>query len=632
MCGIVGLINKKGSPVELPLLTRMAERINHRGPDDEGHLIDGPVGFYHKRLSIIDLVSGHQPMTHGPLTIVFNGEIYNYLELREQLKKQGHSFTTQSDTEVILHLYADYGPECIRFLNGMYAFLIYDRAEKKIFAARDHFGIKPLYYYEDDDYLIFGSEIKALLAHPGVKAEPNLPAIGEYAVFQYVLGEDTFFKKIKKILPGHYLEIPFGSFKPKTVKFWDPDFTVDTHHIEEYFVWTLRQLLENAIDLQMRSDVPLGTHLSGGIDSSIVTLLASQRSGNHLKTFTGAFREGPEYDETSYSREVARACGARAYEVYPTESEFIDLLPRLIYHMDEPAAGPGIFPQYIVSRRASEEVKVVLGGQGGDEIFGGYTRYVVAYLEQALKGSIHETSDEGEHIVTLKSILPNLPSLQKYVPLLQYFWQKGLFLPMDERYYRLIDRTGGDRKYFSRDFSALISNEDIFYRFQKMFNHPNTLSYYNKMVHFDMIANLPALLQVEDRVSMAVSLESRVPLLDHRIVELVAAMPPATKFKGAEMKYILKRAIKDILPEAIINRKDKMGFPVPLQIWAKNRTGGFFRDVLLSPACRQRGILNIDEVESLIGREEDFSRRLWGMLNIELWFRTFIDRPGMGNF
>ncbi|MFZ2052745.1 MAG: asparagine synthase (glutamine-hydrolyzing) [Candidatus Aminicenantales bacterium] len=628
MCGIVGLVNKNGAPVELPLLTLMADRIKHRGPDDEGHLLEGPVGFYHKRLSVIDLVTGHQPMTHGPQTIVFNGEIYNYLELREQLKKQGHVFETVSDTEVILHLYADFGPECVRFLNGMYAFLIYDRAGRKIFAARDHFGIKPLYYYEDGDRLIFASEIKALLAHPGVKAEPNLPAIREYAVFQYVLGEDTFFKKIKKILPGHYAVVPFDTFELKAVKYWEPDFTVDTRHIEEYFVWTLRELLENAIDLQMRSDVPLGAHLSGGVDSSIVTLLACRKSPSPLKTFTGAFREGPEYDETPYSREVARLCGARSYEVFPNESEFIDLMPKLVYHMDEPAAGPGVFPQYMVSRLASKEVKVVLGGQGGDEIFGGYARYVVAYLEQALKGSVQETTDEGEHIVTLKSILPNLPALQAYVPLLQHFWKDGLFGPMDERYFRLIDRTGGDSSCFSGDFNAVTSGEDIFDRFQKMFNHPNTLSYYNKMVHFDMIANLPALLHVEDRVSMAVSLESRVPLLDYRIVELVAAMPPAVKFKGAEMKYILKRAVKDTLPASVLNRKDKMGFPVPLQVWAGNRAGEFFRDVLLSPACRQRGIFDIAEVERLIGREEAFGRRLWGLLNIELWFRTFIDRSG----
>ena len=625
MCGIVGIINKNGQPIEREVLSRMADKLTHRGPDDEGCMIEGPVGFYHKRLSIIDLISGHQPMTSGSASIVFNGEIYNYIELRESLKQLGHSFKTTSDTEVILHMYLEYGLDFIRHLNGMFAFLIYDREQKQIIAVRDHFGIKPLYFYVDNNYLVFASEIKAILEHPAVVAEPDYKSVQDYITYQFVLNGDTFFKGIRKLLPGHFQKIDLKSMRIRDVKYWEPDFTVDNHHTEEYFVYQLRTLLEDTVKIQMRSDVPVGAHLSGGMDSSIVTLLAAQEFAGQLKTFTGAFKEGPEFDESSYAREVAKTCGAEMHEVYPTEAEFIDLLPKLIYYMDEPAAGPGLFPQYMVSRLASKEVKVVLGGQGGDEIFGGYTRFVIAYLEQVLKGAIFETNEEGEHIVSLKSILPNLPSLKQYVPMLCRFWGADLFEPMDRRYFRLIDRSDGDLSTLSNDFRSNFDHEAIFSRFQETFNHPNTSSYYNKMVHFDMVAGLPALLHVEDRVSMAVSLESRVPILDHRIVELITRMSPGMKFKGAEMKYILKKAVKDLLPSRILNRKDKMGFPVPLHLWARNHAGEFFRDILLSPTCKERGIFNLKEIETLIEQENAFGRRLWGLLNIELWFREFID-------
>ena len=628
MCGIVGIINKNGSSVDLSLLARMADKISHRGPDEEGHFLEGPIGFYHKRLAIIDLVSGHQPMTSGPATILFNGAIYNYKELRESLEKRGHTFVTQSDTEVILHMYLEYGPEFVSQLNGMFAFLIYDREKKRIVAARDHFGIKPLYIRDHKDCLLFASEIKALLEHPSVKIEPNQESIQEYLIFQYVLNEETFFKGIHKMLPGHYQIIDLESFQRKTYKYWEPDFTVDTYHTEEYFVYKLRELLEDTVNIQMRSDVPLGAYLSGGLDSSIVAILVAKRYSGCLKTFTGAFREGTDFDETNFAREVAKVCQAEMFEIYPSEKEFIDLLPKLIYQMDEPMAGPGLFPQYMVSHLAAEQVKVVLGGQGGDEIFGGYARYVVAYLEQVLKGAIFETNVEGEHIVSLKSILPNLPSLQQYIPMLRRFWREELFEPMDQRYFRMIDRTDGDREIFSKEFMESFNKNRIFSRFQKIFNHPDTLSYYNKMVHYDMIAGLPALLHVEDRVTMAVSLESRVPMLDRRIVDLVTSMPPRMKFKGAEMKYILKKAIKDILPSEIIKRKDKKGFPVPLHLWARNRLRQFCHDILLSKNCRERGIFNLDRVKELIDHEEAYGRKLWGLLNLELWFRQFIEKKG----
>ena len=299
----------------------------------------------------------------------------------------------------------------------------------------------------------------------------------------------------------------------------------------------------------MRSDVPLGSYLSGGIDSSFVTILSASKYGKEFKSFTGAFEEGPEYNELEFAREAAKAANSQLYEVIPTEQEFIDLLPKLIWHLDEPVAGPGVFPQYIVSKLASEHVKVVLGGQGGDEIFGGYARYLVAYLEQAIKGAIFENNEENEHIVSLQSILPNLPYLRSYMPMIKGFWEAEIFEPMDRRYFRLINRMGSSESFLTREFMAEYHEDEMFESFSKLFNHPDTLSYYNKMTHFDMVASLPGLLQVEDRVSMAVSIESRVPLLDRRIVDLISCMPAGMKFKGGEMKYLLKRTIKDMIPK-----------------------------------------------------------------------------------
>ena len=627
MCGFVGVIDRTGAAPELALLSRMATVLEHRGPDGEGHFIDGRVGLYHKRLAIIDLTDGgRQPMTFDGITVAFNGEIYNYIELRTELQRRGHRFHTSSDTEVLLRMYLEYGVEMVRQLNGMFAFLLHDGPRQRVLAARDHFGIKPLYYCATPRQTLYASEIKALLQHPEVAAQVDHDALRDYLTFQFVLGEATLFHGIRKLPPGHLQVVDLASGTTRIEQYWEPRFEVDPYHTEEYFVVELRKLLEDAVRLQMRSDVPVGTYLSGGLDSSIVTLLASPHARRPFRTFTGAFHEGPAFDERPFARQVAAHCGAETVEIMPTAEDMLELLPTLVYHMDEPAGGPGLLPQYVVARRAATEVKVCLGGQGGDEIFGGYARYLVAYLEQALKGAILETNEEAEHIVSLTSIVPHLPSLHQYAPMLREFWSRDLFEPMDRRYFRLIDRSGGSRELYSDDFRACYAPEAVFARFQGVFNHPKTLSYYNKMTHFDMVTNLPALLQVEDRMSMAASMESRVPLLDSRVADLITSMPPRMKFRGGEMKYILKRAIHDVVPDEILHRKDKMGFPVPLHLWAKGSARGFLEDVLLSRRARERGIFQTDEIARLLDTEAAFGRRLWGVLNLELWFRQFIDR------
>ncbi|MDQ2766971.1 MAG: asparagine synthase (glutamine-hydrolyzing) [Gemmatimonadota bacterium] len=627
MCGFVGVVHFDGTAVEKPVLARMAHAIAHRGPDGEGAYVCGQVGFYFKRLAIIDLVTGDQPMTAEDVTIVFNGEIYNYVELREQLIQRGHTFRTTSDTEVILRLYHEYGEACVEQLNGMFAFLLHDRSKGIVLAARDHFGIKPLYFYTDERKMLFGSEIKAILAHGDVHAAVNRTSLNDYLTFQFVIGEETLFENIGKVLPGFYHVVNLKTSDVRRVRYWEPKFHIDPYHTEEYFLVETRRLLEDSIRIQMRSDVPVGAYLSGGLDSSIVTGFAARAfKGGRFKTFTGAFDEGPQFDERPYARAVAESVNAEMFTIIPSSNDFADVLQKLVYHMDEPVAGPGLFPQYMVSKVASQHVKVVLGGQGGDEIFGGYTRYLVAYLEQALKGAIFETTEEQEHIVSLKSIIPNLAVLRQYEPMLAQFWRSGLFEPMDRRYFKLVDRSAGALSLFTPDFRDGYESDSAFARFQTVFNHSDTLSYYNKMTHFDMVASLPALMHVEDRASMASSLESRVPLLDRRLVDLVTSMPPKMKFKGGELKYLLKRAARDMVPDEVIDRKDKMGFPVPLHLWMKDRTRDMVTDMLLSSRARERGIFDTKEIEKLLTNEGAFGRRVWGALSIEMWFRQFVDQ------
>lgn len=625
MCGFVGIINKDGTAANSSLLRKMASTIHHRGPDEDGMMLENNIGFFHKRLSIIDLSTGQQPMSFDECTIVFNGEIYNYIELRKDLINKGHRFITTSDTEVLLHLYREFGDDFVEQLNGMFAFMIFDRREERFYIAKDHFGIKPLYWYQDNRKIVFGSEIKALLAHPEIKTDSDIQNLYEYLTFQFVMGEGTMFRNIYKVQAGHFMTIDLKSWNIKTCKYWEPNFKLDKFHTEEYFIIELQKILDETISQQLRSDVPLGTYLSGGLDSSLVTIMASKFLDKPIKSFSGAFNEGPEFNELEYARIAAKAANAELFEIFPTEQEFIDLMPKLIYHLDEPVAGPGLFPQYIVSKLASKHVKVILGGQGGDEIFGGYARYLIAYFEQAIKGAVFESNEEDEHIVSLKSILPNLPSLKQYIPMMKKFWSDGAFEPMDRRYYNLLNRMDSTSQYLNPEFLRERNDEAIFSKFSGYFNNSDTKSYFNKMTHFDMFGSLPGLLQVEDRVSMAVSIESRVPLLDRRIVDLISRMPAGMKFRGGEMKYLLKRTIKDVIPEKIMNRKDKMGFPVPLHIWSKNKAKDFIMDVLLSKKSQERNIIDTQFVEKMIKSEQPFSRGLWGFLSLELWYDQFID-------
>lgn len=630
MCGIVGIMGGGSSATEAKnRIKQMQQMLQHRGPDDEGiyiHPQNKPIYLGHSRLAIIDPEHGKQPMTtpDGRVTVIFNGAIYNYLELRRELISRSHGIHSFSDTEVILYAYLEWGESCINKFHGMFAFALWDNDKQILFCARDRIGIKPFYFYHDGKTLVFASEIKAILASGYVDAVPNSAALQDYITFQFSLQEKTLFKDINKLEPGHYFVAKLENDKVKLIakQYWDVVYNVEEGRSESYFVDHLTALIEDSIHQHLRSDVPLGAHLSGGMDSSAVACMSAQKlQGVSFKTFTGAFNEGPQFDETVYAKQVAKFIGADYNEVYIQNHDLNHLLPKLIYHMDEPVAGPGLIPQYYVSELAARHVKVVLGGQGGDEIFVGYARYLVAYLEKCLQNQVFQDK-HADSSISLASILPNLGLLKNYKPMLQHFWRDGLFGADDSRYFRLIDRGEGMNELFAPE---VFKDYSSFESYQQIFNREGLNSLIDKMTYFDLKGSLPALLQVEDRTSMAVSVESRVPLLDHRLVEFMATVPPEIKFANGNSKHLFKNTLKNVLPKEILERKDKMGFPVPLNQWFKNELKDFVADVLFSQRAKERGIYNIKKIEDAYNKETQFGRISWGLLCLELWHRVYVD-------
>ncbi len=625
MCGIGSIVSLRAAPIpELGArLQVMNDMQRHRGPDGQGRWLhpDGRVGLAHRRLSIIDLVTGDQPMRDaGGNVVTYNGEIYNYLELREELGPE--RFRTDSDTEVILQAYRRWGTDCVRRLRGMFAFALWDEQRQILFCARDRFGIKPLYYARLSDRVVLASEIKAILPFLD-RVETDLEGLKDYLAFQFCIAGKTLFEGVDELLPGHCLTVEGDRLE--TRRYWEVYYDVDFDRSSESFEQAMAELLEDSVRLHLRSDVPVGAYLSGGLDSSTVASLGSRRVDGELTAFTGKFGEGPEYDETPYARALAEHCGLPLHEIEITCADFVEHIERVIYHLDFPVAGPGSFPQYMVSGFAAKHRKVVLGGQGGDEIFGGYARYLIAYFEQCIKAAIDGTMDNGNFIVTYESIIPNLTTLRSYKPLLKQFWSQGLFETMDRRYFQLINRTpalsGEIRWQELGDYSP-------FETFQTIFHGENVgkESYFDLMTHFDFKTLLPALLQVEDRVSMAHGLESRVPLLDHPLVELAATMPSNVKFKDGTMKHVFKKVAAPYLPAAIARRRDKMGFPTPLTEWLQDGARDFVHDVFSSRKALERDLIDNRKVLAGLQREPQFGRKTWGLLCLELWQRAFHDR------
>ena len=429
MCGISGILPTE--PISQEILHKWLGAMNelqaHRGPDDKGIWVHqrGHVGFGHRRLTIIDLTTAAaQPMeSEAGLVITYNGEIYNYIELRAEIGEE--NFRTTSDTEVILRAYEKWGEDCVHHLRGMFAFAIWDEKNGKLFCARDRFGIKPFYYMKSSDGFFFASEVKGLI--PFIQEiATDLNGLKDYLAFQFTLGEKTLFKGVQQLLPGHTLTIKNSHIQLR--KYWEVQYNFDWHHTKHYFQEKVRSLLMDSVRVHLRSDVPVGSYLSGGIDSGIVASLARKiQHDGEFHAFHGKFLSGPEYDESHYARIVADYCDMALHEQEITSADFVSHIKKVIYHLDYPVAGPGSFPQYIVSKMASDHLKVVLGGQGGDEIFGGYARYLISYFEQCIKGAIEGTMYSGNFVVTYESIIPNLATLRDYKPLLQEFWREGLF-------------------------------------------------------------------------------------------------------------------------------------------------------------------------------------------------------------
>lgn len=632
MCGIFGFVEAgpRAQAASQADLEEGMSRIRHRGPDGEGTWVsdNGQVGLSHVRLSIIDLSeSAAQPMASddGRYVMTYNGEVYNYIELRAELG--AHRFRTTSDSEVILRAFETWGAECVRRLRGMFAFAIWDKHEQRMFIARDRFGIKPFYWAHSDGGFHFGSEVKALLPFLAERSV-NASALADYFTFQFCLGNKTLTQDVQQLPPAHYGWVSPGE-EPQIERYWEVQYEIDRSHDEAWFEERLRELLHDSVDVHMRADVEVGAYVSGGVDSSLLaTMGRATRPQDPFKIFNGRFTDNNFiYDESRYAHDLAEANDMDLYVRDITEDDFVDALPQVIWHLDQPTAGPGSFPQYMVSQEVGKHIKVVLGGQGGDEIFGGYARYMVGYLEQCLKGALGGELNNGTYDVPFESMLGNLTVLEQYKPLIREVWSKGLFGERDDRYWRIVNRANTFSEIIVPD---CLEQESTREEFKLIFWGDNLgpNDYLNSMTHFDFKTLLPALLQVEDRMSMAHGVESRVPFLDHPLIEFAATIPANIKFKDGSLKRMLKEVFAPQLPNSINERKDKMGFPVPLNDWL--RQGGRARDmvgdIMGSSKAQTRSYLGDGfTLDKVLDGQSAYGRNLWALLGLELWHQQFID-------
>ena len=622
MCGIAGYFNRnydQSIDNSHEMLSMMLEIQNHRGPDNAAYKVFPNVGLGHNRLSIIDLSQdANQPMQLGDrYTIVFNGEIYNHNELRKSVLSTV-DFKTNSDTEVILHLYALYGVKCVEYLRGMFAFALYDRQNHSMFLARDRIGIKPLYICEANGVVMFASEVKTLL--PLIPhLDINYQALNEYLHFNYCLGGKTLVSGINEVEPAHFMLI--NNDAVRTNKYWDIPNSYNFDITQEAAITDLRMAHEEAILLHGISDVEIGGYVSGGVDSSFVYAGVSNIKEYPVKGFTGRFLDHGQYDESQYALDQINLNGGEAHICTYGHADLAENIENILYHLDFPVAGPGAIPQYLISRDAAKHVKVVTGGQGGDEIFGGYARYLLCYFEQAMKHRIKGTDTSDSLILNMESILPSLPVLDGYQPMMQTFFSKGMFGSIDSRYFALVDR--------SRDWAQLINPEILnqeaaFEAYKEVFDQDNNphLSAFDQMTRYDFRTSLRGLLHVEDRMSMAHGLESRVPLLDHVFVETAARIPANIKYKRGEQKRLLKLIASKHLAPSILRRTDKMGFPLPLNNWLKNELSEFFGDLIHDTRTLNNEFYNDFSFDNT-DTATSFSRQNWSIIGLH-YFRLML--------
>ena len=627
MCGIAGFVRQAGmaTPPEMARATikQMCDVIEHRGPDDEGYFVRDEVVLGMRRLSIIDLATGRQPMSNedGTIWIIFNGEIYNHRELRQDLIKYGHVFSTHSDTETIVHLYEEEGERCVERLRGMFAFAIWDQRDHTLFIARDRVGKKPLHYAFVSETLIFGSEIKSLLQHPAIERKVNPNAISDFLSFGYVPDPATAFQNILRLPPGFALTLKNGHLR--VYPYWDFNYSGQSVHNpargEGDYVAQLRELIAESVRLRLESDVPLGAFLSGGIDSTTVVAMMAREMGRPVKTFSIGFSES-DYDELAYARTAARHFHTDHHEFVVTP-DVCKLVEEIVWHHDEPFADVSSIPTYVVSKMAREHVTVVLSGDGGDELFGGYERYLV---DDRRRGFDCIPSVIRKGLLRLSRCLPqsaygknflrnaSLAAPARYVDSLCYFSE-------DAKHALLSDETrSGLGNYNSADaFANLIAVPAS----------PDPLDH---LLYLDSKTYLPGdILTKVDRMTMAHSIEARAPLLDHKLIEFVQSIPAGLKLRGRETKSILKKAVAGLIPEEIINRP-KQGFGVPIRKWFNGELRELLHDTLTDKQTRERGLLNQRAVLAVLeehrrGRRDN-AFHLWGLLTLELWHRGFIDR------
>lgn len=632
MCGICGVVGK----ADEHLIKSMLGRIAHRGPDNEGVYVSetsaGSVGLGHRRLSIIDLSpAGHEPMTDsaGELWLTYNGEIYNFKEVRRELERLGYGFRSESDAEVIIYAYREWGRDCLERLNGMFAFALWDARDETLLLARDRLGIKPLYYADTPAGFAFASEIKALLAIPGLERAVDLAALDQFMTFLWTPDPKTIFKGVSKLPPGHALVYRNG--QAEVFEYWDLEFEEDDKLQEADWIERVREQVTRSARAQMVSDVPLGAFLSGGLDSSALVALMSEGGQRKLTTYTFGFRSDDlRYDiledDVKYARRVGEQFKTDYHEAL-LEPSVIDLLPKLVYHMDEPVADPAIITSYLICRAARERLTVLISGMGGDEVFAGYPRHlavklaevynlVPAFVSRPLVAAL-----PGGRPGRFTALFRNTKKLARSaaLPLRERYLGFGTYFTSDDK-----------RELYRGELAREASKFDPYGEHHRYFDRVADQDFINQMLYVDMKTFLPCLnLTYTDKTSMAASMEVRVPFLDHELVEMAARIPARLKLKGLTRKYILKRAAESWLPAEIIHRK-KAGFSAPLRAWLVRDLRDMVEDLLSESNVRSRGLFNYAAVRNLIddnlsGREDN-SLKVFQLLTLELWHREFIDK------
>jgi len=635
MCGICGILNfGKDGHIDKEILHRMCNVLEHRGPDDEGYFIGtsnngqpAGIGLGIKRLSIIDLETGHQPIHNEDekIWVVYNGEVYNFQELRAETERKGHHYYTKSDTETIVHLYEDYGADCVKYLRGMFAFGLWDGHRQQLFLARDRLGQKPLVYTLHRGNLIFASEIKSILEYPDLKREVNINALHYYLTYQFVPSPLTMFEGIKKLPPASIMTCDReGNIEIE--RYWTPIYKNKLKLDEEEYCSRILDLLRESTKMRLISDVPLGAFLSGGLDSSAVVGMMSQLMDKPVKTFSVGFDE-QSFSELHYARFVADHFRTEHFE-FIVKPNVIEILPRLIWHYNEPFADPSAIPTYYIARETRKYVKVALNGDGGDENFAGYDRYKANKLS-----NYYTKIPKFIREVVIKGLIRNLPESTKRKDLirrLKQFVQASSFSPerRNVKWHSFFDDQEKQDLY-SEELRNRFKNFDSFNYMTDVFDQSDAEEFLDKILYTDIMTYLPENLLVKmDIATMANSLEARSPFLDHKLIEFTAQIPSNLKLKGFTSKYILKRALKNLLPRKILHR-DKMGFGLPIGEWFRRELRSYVQAVLLDKRCIDRGYFKKDAIQQLldehISGRMDHGYRLWILLNLELWHRIFID-------